>query len=123
MTTKLFSKVVIVALCVLGACAPASPGSDASTDSMAMSGDAAAPSAECMEYCTTASFHCDGANQLYPNDAACLGACASFSRAGMRGDRAGNSVWCRLYHVDQPAAMDPATHCPHASASGGGVCQ
>ena len=34
----------------------------------------------------------------------------------------GNSVQCRIYHAGDPAAVDPATHCPHASPDGGGVC-
>jgi hypothetical protein len=87
------------------------------------SGTPTTPSAACMEYCQTAAAHCDGANALYPANDRCLAACALFPTTGARGDRAGNSVWCRLYHVDQPAAMDPATHCPHAGPSGGGVCQ
>ncbi|MBL8684744.1 MAG: hypothetical protein JNK05_36545 [Myxococcales bacterium] len=117
----------LVALVALAACSPSTPTADAATDTPSADrttpAEASAPTAECNEYCSTAAAHCDGANQLYPNNTACLAACAAFPTTGMRGDRAGNSVWCRLYHVDQPAAMDPATHCPHAGVSGGGVCQ
>ena len=40
---------------------------------------------------------------------------------GADGDTANNTTHCRLYHAGV-AADDPATHCPHASADGGGVC-
>jgi hypothetical protein len=111
------------------ACAPTQPAPDGSAASDAAvaqdvaSSPDAAPSAVCDEYCTVAAAHCDGANTLYATAAACRAACAGFSTAGSRGDRTGNTLWCRLYHVDQPASMDPATHCPHAGPSGGGVCQ
>jgi hypothetical protein len=75
----------------------------------------------CDNYCSIAEAHCTGAQQLYPDRASCLAACAGFP-LGMSADQAGNSLYCRLYHVDQPAAADPVTHCPHAGPSGGGVC-
>lgn len=75
----------------------------------------------CADYCSIAEAHCTGADQLYPDRASCLASCAAFP-LGASSDQAGNSLYCRLYHVDQPAAQDPALHCPHAGASGGGVC-
>jgi hypothetical protein len=53
----------------------------------------------------------------------CLSTCngASWS-IGTAGATSGNSIACRTYHAGA-AAGDPATHCPHAGPTGGGVCQ
>jgi hypothetical protein len=40
---------------------------------------------------------------------------------GTEGDSAGDTAYCRGYHL-QVALTDAATHCPHAAADGGGVC-
>ncbi len=40
---------------------------------------------------------------------------------GTDGTTSGNSQACRVYHLGA-AQTDAATHCPHASADGGGVC-
>jgi len=50
----------------------------------------------------------------------CATDCAGWA-AGTPGDTSGNTFECRVYHLGA-AAGDPATHCPHAAADGGGVC-
>ncbi len=41
---------------------------------------------------------------------------------GTKGDTDGNTLACRIYHGNAPAAGDPATHCVHAGPTGGNVC-
>lgn len=85
-----------------------------------MSGDAGAGDA-CATYCNRAMTNCAGDNAIYSDLASCLSVCAAMP-VGNPDDTAGNTAWCRAYHAGDPASMDPGTHCPHASASGGGVC-
>lgn len=81
----------------------------------ACGGDVSDPE-PCELYCDNAMRNCTGSNQLYEDRAACESACAAMP-VGSPGDQSGNSVYCRAYHSGAPAAEDPATHCPHASAS------
>ncbi|MDP3273886.1 MAG: hypothetical protein Q8Q09_01735 [Deltaproteobacteria bacterium] len=124
MTTPSFRALGLSLALALAACAPAPTTSpDVTSTDASPAQDAANSSALCAEYCTIAAAHCDGPNTLYANTGACMTACAAFPLTGARNDTTGNSLFCRLYHVDQPASMTPATHCPHAGPSGGGVCQ
>jgi len=85
--------------------------------------DMAASTPSCSAYCTTIQANCTGAigaNMMYPNMQSCLHACALFS-VGTSADTSGDTLGCRLYHANA-AKGDPATHCPHAGPSGGGVC-
>lgn len=75
----------------------------------------------CETYCTNALANCTGDNALYPGMDECMATCAGLPE-GNPTDTAGNTVWCRAYHAGDPATMDAAMHCPHASASGGTVC-
>ncbi len=89
--------------------------SGSSESDTGVSGDA------CQTYCTNAMTNCVDANALYPGMDECLAACAALPE-GNPTDTEGNTVWCRAYHAGDPAAQDAATHCPHASATGGGTC-
>jgi hypothetical protein len=51
---------------------------------------------------------------------ACMTAAGGFT-AGSVGDTTGDTLECRLYHLEV-AGSDAATHCPHGSPSGGNVC-
>ena len=84
-------------------------------------------------YCGMAIAACSGAidndgdtatadGPLYADYQACATAAAAFAATGNVGDAGGDTLQCRLYHVEV-ALSDAATHCPHASAGGGGVCQ
>ena len=75
----------------------------------------------CDRYCTNALANCTGDNALYTSMDECLATCAAMPE-GDPADTAGNTAYCRAYHAGDPAVMDPAMHCPHASASGGTVC-
>jgi hypothetical protein len=79
------------------------------------------PPTPCEIYCGLAAENCTDAFTIDFADATCMEACMMWP-AGEEGDTSGNSVACRAYHADDPAALDPATHCPHASPDGGGVC-
>jgi len=98
----------------------------------------AAPGFPCTDslieaYCGMAIAACSGAidndgdaatavGPLYADYAACETAAAGFATTGALGDAGGDTLQCRLYHVEV-ALGDAAGHCPHASAGGGGVCQ
>ena len=45
-------------------------------------------------------------------------------KLGASGDSSGDTLACRVFHLGLATASADAatTHCPHASASGGGVC-
>ena len=79
-----------------------------------------APSA-CDTYCALADANCTDDNAIDWGDDDCATACAGYSADGTDGDAGGDTVQCRIYHLGV-AADDPATHCPHGSVDGGGVC-
>jgi cysteine-rich repeat protein len=76
----------------------------------------------CGDYC---ELYCDimeaNCSESYPDRDTCLNTCDTFPADGVDGDTDGDSVQCRMYH-GVVAASDAVTHCPHASATGGGVC-
>ena len=73
----------------------------------------------CEQYCAAVAANCTDENALtWTED--CATDCAGWPE-GEDGDTAANTTYCRLYHAGA-AADDAATHCPHASADGGGVC-
>jgi hypothetical protein len=59
----------------------------------------------------------------YISKDACLSESARYFD-GSPADTAGNSLGCRLYHVNlaRTSASSAATHCPHAAADGGDIC-
>lgn len=79
------------------------------------------PTAACSSYCTDIQAACTGDNAQYASEAECLSSCEGFATTGTDGDTSGDTLQCRVYHTGA-AATDPATHCAHGGASGGGVC-
>lgn len=75
----------------------------------------------CENYCYIAARYCTGGNKLYNDDAACMTACAGFATTGTQGATGGNSLQCRLYHVNA-AGGDPALHCPHSGVTPTAAC-
>lgn len=96
------------------------PGDTAAGDAVADAGPTV--SAECTLYCSLVDTHCTGDDAVDFGADGCEAACAGYSHEGTDGDAGGDTVQCRIYHADAPAAGDPATHCPHAAPDGGGVC-
>ena len=41
---------------------------------------------------------------------------------GIDGDTTGDTVQCRIHHVGDPAASDPAASCPNGAPDGGEAC-
>ena len=77
----------------------------------------------CDIYCGLAEANCTEDNAIDWGVSTCADVCASYAsnpdyEAGVGGD----SIECRTYHLGAPAEEDPATHCPHGSPAGGGVC-
>jgi hypothetical protein len=78
---------------------------------------------DCAGYCTQMAINCTGANAQYIDTADCMAQCTALGwAAGTPGAMDGNTLACRIYHGGAPAVMDPGAHCPHAGASGAGVC-
>lgn len=82
--------------------------------------DAAPLTLDCTSYCTAITQRCTGQNQQYASSANCLDSCADLM-AGALTDTMGNTLGCRVYHVEL-ALSDPGTHCVHAGPSGGATC-
>jgi hypothetical protein len=92
---------------------------------------AAVPS--CTTYCSAVLANCTGAPMAadggtvgeapFGSMNACMHACALMP-VGKVGDQSGNTLGCRTYHAMAAGGggSAAATHCPHASMSGGGVC-
>jgi hypothetical protein len=74
----------------------------------------------CDAYCSSVMFTCSGAYALFKDNAACLAACAYYPDNPALATT-GNSRQCRAYHAGK-ALSNAATHCPHASPAGGGIC-
>lgn len=82
----------------------------------------------CADYCSTVTTNCKLADAQYFDKAdgvdngmtSCMAVCAGFPE-GTAADTAMNTLGCRTYHAGA-AAMDSATHCPHAGPGGAGVC-
>ena len=75
----------------------------------------------CDVYCNRLEANC-GENDAYADRATCLSACGNMPTDGDANSVGGNSVQCRIYHGTAPAVADAGLHCPHASATGSGVC-
>jgi hypothetical protein len=59
----------------------------------------------------------------YSSESACTSQAAKYVD-GAPTDSSGNTLGCRLYHVNlaRTDAAAAAVHCPHAGADGGGIC-
>ena len=77
----------------------------------------------CVDYCDQLETNCTGDNAQYADYEQCLSYCMGANwPEGETTDMAGNTIGCRIYHGGDPAASDPAFHCPHAGPSGADVC-
>ena len=125
-----------IAVAVAGACGggdddhAGDDGGDAPVDDAAPGDHDAAPGdgdggplAGCDEYCSRLAAACTEQMRQYIDAETCLATCALFP-PGEPGDEGGNSLACRMVHVER-AEGDPDPHCYHAGPSGGrgsGVC-
>jgi len=82
--------------------------------------DTAEPLTLCEQYCILANLNCVDGNAIDFGPQPCLDQCGTWPE-GKPGDKDGDSVQCRLYHLGL-ASTDPQTHCSHASPDGGGIC-
>ncbi|MCA9622154.1 MAG: hypothetical protein KC731_24190 [Myxococcales bacterium] len=83
------------------------------------------PPLDCATYCDLVDTNCTGDNQQYTNKQICMDVCEAFD-PGTKGTgmtaSGENTLGCRIYHANDPAAADPATHCTHAGPGGDGQC-
>ena len=78
---------------------------------------------DCAGYCMAITTACTGDNAQYIDSADCLAQCAAMSvPAGTPGATGGNTIACRIYHAGAAVTMGAGVHCPHAGATGSGVC-
>ena len=95
---------------------------DASGGAAGTTGDAAAPSPQCIDYCNLVLSNCKDGNTVYASTEACLGVCAKLPPGGAD-DKTGNSIACRINQALLAASTgEPETHCPRAAPGGGGTC-
>jgi hypothetical protein len=77
---------------------------------------------DCPTYCTQIAATCTGANAQYAAAPAanCAATCAKFP-VGAATDTSGNTLGCRLYHIQNITVRGQAadTHCNHAGPGGG----
>lgn len=77
----------------------------------------------CDVYCGMAMNVCTGGDAIYGSMDECMSACGALDTSGELGATSGDTMQCRLYHLGVAIREDdPAMHCPHAAADGGGVC-
>lgn len=88
-------------------------------------GGAADPDLDCATYCDIVVTNCNGDDEQYVNTASCMDVCSHFT-PGQNGTGATatgeNTLGCRIYHGNAPAAADPATHCTHSGPAGDDQC-
>jgi len=79
----------------------------------------------CENYCDLSARNCADSNAIYASEAECTATCAGLTDTAPPNITDGNSVQCRIYHL-QVAGSDPpdsaGIHCPHGAEDGGGVC-
>ena len=79
---------------------------------------------DCPTYCSAIATACTGDNQQYSTAATstnCSATCALFAK-GTAADTSGDTLGCRLYHIQNVTKTgDAATHCPHAGPGGAKV--
>jgi hypothetical protein len=84
--------------------------------------------ARCDTYCADYGSRCNesvgGLVHTFSDRDECMEVCETYPINGVEGATGGNSVQCRLYHLQaaRGAVSSQRTHCPHASPSGAGVC-
>jgi hypothetical protein len=77
----------------------------------------------CDNYCQLMAKNCTGTNAVY-DAPTCMSKCMSIPTNGHANDTSGNTIQCRIYHLDA-AAADPMLHCPHSQTAAdlpGGPC-
>lgn len=85
-------------------CAHAGPGGDGTCGE------------NCEAFCAIVQGACQGDQAVYPDNAACLSACASFDdSATYELGALGDTLACRLFHATL-AAVDPVAECVNAAA-------
>ncbi|MEI9937723.1 MAG: hypothetical protein WDO69_10940 [Pseudomonadota bacterium] len=75
----------------------------------------------CEKFCLDEAQICTGDLSQYADLADCGAACNQFAR-GAVGDTSGNTLDCRIYHLNAAATVSAATHCPHTSATPTAFC-
>jgi hypothetical protein len=117
-------KLLLASLIVLGCGGDDKPAqmdapaqsADAPVDSPGGSGTAL----NCQAYCTAIIARCSGAVAQYATMQNCVDSCSAF-QVGTAGAMMGNTLACRVTHVDL-AMANPTAHCEHAGPAGGTVC-
>lgn len=80
-------------------------------------------SVTCQEYCDFVQLSCSGDHRQYRSVQHCVDFCEGSVgwEAGFEEDQVGNTLACRMNHL-QLAPQDPAAHCAEGGPTGGGLC-
>ena len=80
----------------------------------------------CENYCHLAIKNCSGEPTYFETFNECKVACAAFPEDGIVGEKTGDTVQCRIYHLGvagDDLSGGAAMHCPHGSIAGTGGCE
>lgn len=75
---------------------------------------------DCPSYCGTITTACTGTLAQFSSMQNCLDTCGTWTM-GTAGEMTGNTLACRVTHVDL-AKTGPDVHCEHAGPAGAGQC-
>lgn len=75
----------------------------------------------CAGYCFGAITYCRGGDELFASTDECMTACVDMP-VGVDGDSSGDSIYCRLHHLED-AKTDPEGHCEHIALQPMGGCE
>ncbi len=82
------------------------------------------PDPTCDNYCDLVMQNCADENAQYTSRQECMDYCGSVAGwdTGTKGETDTNTIACRIYHSNLPAADNPGVHCVHAGPTGGNFC-
>lgn len=89
--------------------------------SLADGGSDGATPLTCEGYCALIDEVCTGPNAQFSSVDACLPFCSTFE-VGQAGATSGNSLACRIQHLEATKAMPEGSDCAAAGPGGDGVC-
>ena len=75
----------------------------------------------CEKFCTDEFVTCTGDLQQYATLEDCAAECNQFAR-GVEGAQSGNTLDCRIYHLNAAATVNAMVHCPHSAATPTAPC-
>ena len=101
--------------------APGEAGSDGAAAGAGGAAEGPTQADLCEKFCADEATTCSGDLKQYANSATCLSDCNGYT-LGEAEDTSGNTLYCRIYHLNAAATMSAMMHCPHTSATPTAFC-